>query len=73
MKAEGCEIRTPFIKLDSLLKLSGLVSTGGEGKILIQDGKIRVNGEICLQRGRKLRPGDKVEYNGREVEVTGGT
>lgn len=56
-------IREDYIKLDSALKLSNLVSTGGHAKIIIQNGEVKVNGEVCLQRGKKLRNGDKVEYN----------
>lgn len=56
-------IREDYIKLDSALKLSNLVSTGGHAKIVIQNGEVKVNGEVCLQRGKKLRNGDKVEYN----------
>jgi len=58
------EIETDFIKLDSFLKLAGIVSTGGEGKILISDGVVTVNGEICLMRGKKLYPDDTVSIDG---------
>ena len=51
-------INTEFIKLEALLKLANVVSSGGEAKVLIQDGQVTVNGEVCTQRGRKLRPGD---------------
>ena len=51
------------------MKLGSLVSTGGEAKIVIQDGQVSVNGEICLQRGKKLRPGDVVQYGGRACTV----
>ena len=54
-------IKEEFIKLDSLLKYVGIASTGGHAKMLILDGNIKVNGEICLQRGKKIRSGDKVE------------
>lgn len=56
-------IKEDYIKLDSALKLSNLVSSGGHAKIIIQNGEVKVNGEVCLQRGKKLRNGDKVEYN----------
>ncbi len=56
------KIREEFIKLDSLLKLAGMVSTGGIAKMVIQNGEVKLNGEVCLQRGKKIRPGDKVEY-----------
>ena len=53
-------IKEDFIKLDSLLKYAGIASTGGHAKMLIQDELVRVNGEICTQRGKKIRIGDKV-------------
>ena len=57
------KIKTEFIKLQDLLKFAGLVETGGEAKERIQTGEAKVNGEICTQRGRKLRPGDEVSFN----------
>ncbi|MBR3561282.1 MAG: RNA-binding S4 domain-containing protein [Oscillospiraceae bacterium] len=60
-------ITTEFIKLQDLLKLASLVSTGGEAKIVITGGEVTVNGEVCTQRGKKLRPGDVVSYHGREI------
>ncbi|MBR3961317.1 MAG: RNA-binding S4 domain-containing protein [Clostridia bacterium] len=53
-------IKEDFIKLDSLLKYAGIASTGGHAKMLIQDELVSVNGEICTQRGKKIRIGDKV-------------
>ena len=58
-----------FIKLDSLLKLSGVVPTGGAAKIFIQDGQVKVNGEICTMRGKKVRAGDKVKLFDEEIIV----
>ena len=55
-------ITTEFIKLQDLMKLANLVGSGGEAKLLISDGQVSVNGEICLQRGRKIRPGDTVTF-----------
>ena len=55
------KITTEFIKLDSLLKYEGLVETGGEAKMRIQDGEVKVNGEVCTMRGKKIRPGDQVQ------------
>ena len=69
---EKIEITTEFIKLDSFLKLSGLAETGGEAKLFIEDGLVSVNGEPCLQRGKKLRPGDRVEFDGQALEVAAG-
>lgn len=56
------KIDTDFIRLDSFLKMCDAVQTGGHAKIVIQEGEVRVNGEICTQRGKKLRPGDKAEF-----------
>ncbi|WP_369298553.1 RNA-binding S4 domain-containing protein [uncultured Neglectibacter sp.] len=63
------KIETEFIRLDSLLKLTGMVDTGGQAKILIQNGEVAVNGETCTMRGKKLRPGDRVAYGGKEFQV----
>ena len=63
------KITTEFIKLDSLLKYEGLVETGGEAKLLIQEGQVKVNGEVCTMRGKKIRPGDKVELGGTALLV----
>lgn len=59
---EDLYITTPFIKLDSAMKLSGLADTGGMAKMLIEDGLVKVNDEVCTQRGKKLYPGDKLFY-----------
>ena len=56
-------INTEFIKLDSFLKLSGCAQSGGDAKMLIRDLEVKVNGEVCSMRGKKLYPGDKVEYD----------
>ena len=66
---ETITITTEFIKLQDLLKLSGLVYTGGEAKVLIQEGAVTVNGEVCTQRGKKLRPGDTVDFGGKKLTV----
>ena len=62
-------IQTEFIKLDSLLKFAGLVSTGGEAKELIADGQVQVCGEVCTMRGKKIRPGDTVTLGGVTVSI----
>lgn len=62
-------IDTEFIKLQDLLKFSGLVETGGQAKILIQDGYVTVNGEICTMRGKKIRNGDIVTLDDDTLEV----
>lgn len=63
-------ISTEFIKLDAFLKFANAVETGGLAKELILDGQVKVNGETCLQRGRKLRPGDRLELGGQNYKVT---
>ena len=60
-------ITTEFIKLQDLLKLANLVGTGGEAKIVIQNGDVSVNGEVCTMRGKKIRPGDTVAFDGKEL------
>ena len=60
MQKETVKIQTEFIKLDALLKFAGVMETGGEAKEAIQAGEVRVNGETCTMRGKKLRPGDVV-------------
>ena len=59
------------IKLDQFLKLTGIVGTGGQAKALIQAGEVRVNGEVETRRGRKLKAGDVVEFEGESFEVEG--
>ena len=63
------EITTEYIKLQDLLKLAGLMYTGGEAKVMVQEGLVTVNGEVCTMRGRKIRPGDTVEFEGKSLEV----
>ncbi len=58
-----------YIKLDSFMKWQNLVDTGGQAKLLIQDGEVKVNGKIETRRGRKLVKGDKVTYKGRTLTV----
>ena len=62
-------IKTEYIKLDALLKFSGLCSTGGEAKIVVEEGEVKVNGEVCHMRGKNRRPGDKVSFRGQELEI----
>ncbi|HCD81737.1 MAG TPA: RNA-binding S4 domain-containing protein [Ruminococcaceae bacterium] len=63
MEYKKISVKEDFIRLDSAMKLASLVSTGGHAKIVIQNGEVKVNGEVCTQRGKKLHSGDKVEYN----------
>lgn len=67
--SEKIEIYTDFIKLDNIVKFSGLAATGGEAKMLIQNGDITVNGEVCTMRGKKIRENDIVGYKDRRIEV----
>ena len=63
-------ITTEFIKLQDLLKFANAVASGGEAKIIIQEGEVRVNGEVCTQRGKKIRPGDTVELGDLRLSVS---
>mgnify|MGYP003414887703 FL=1 len=63
------EIRTEFIKLDSLLKFANLVETGGIAKEIILEGRVKVNGEVCTMRGKKIREGDVVTVEDYEITV----
>lgn len=62
-------IYTDFIKLDSFLKLAGVAGTGGHAKILIQEGEIKVNGTVCLMRGKKLFRGDEISFEGETFKI----
>lgn len=72
MKTEKIVIDTEFIRLDALLKLGGAVDTGGRAKFVVQNGEVKVNGETCTMRGKKMRKGDKAEYNDVTYEVCNG-
>lgn len=61
-------ITTEFIKLQDLLKFAGVCDTGGEAKVVIQEGEVQVNGAICTMRGKKIRPGDRVQL--QEITLT---
>lgn len=63
------KIRDEFIKLGQVIKLAGLVETGVDAKIVIQDGLVKVNGEVDTRRGRKIVPGDMIEYQGNKIQV----
>ena len=66
---ETINITSEFIKLEALLKFAALVGTGGEAKLVIADGLVKVNGEVCTMRGRKIRPGDVVSFADAELRV----
>ena len=68
---EVIEIKTEYIKLDALLKYAALVPSGGEAKTVIAEGLVSVNGEVCTMRGKKLRAGDVVEYDGQRILIEG--
>lgn len=69
MNFEKITIKEDFIRLDSAMKLADMVVTGGHAKIVIQDGEVKVNGEVCTMRGKKLRIGDKVTFDGQGFEI----
>ena len=64
MEIKRLSIKEDFIRLDSAMKLAGIVSTGGHAKTVIQNGEVKVNGEVCLMRGKKLKSGDIAEFDG---------
>ena len=69
MEYEKINIKEEFIRLDSALKLASLVSTGGHAKIVIQNGEVKVNGDICTMRGKKLYKGDTAEFDGNGIII----
>lgn len=69
MKEEKLTIQTEFIRLDSFLKLAGAFETGGQAKYAIQNGQVLINGEICTMRGKKMRPGDRAQFEQSVYEV----
>lgn len=69
MKIEKVYIDQDFIKLDSLLKFGGVVPTGGQTKVLVQSGKVYVNGKVCTERGKKIHVGDQVQNEDKILEV----
>jgi len=66
---ETVTINTEYIKLDQLLKWAGMASSGAEAKDLIKTGCVRVNGNTELQRGKKIRKGDRIQYGIKEIEI----
>ncbi len=62
-------IKDDFIKLGQAMKLGAMVGSGVEAKIVIQDGLVKVNGEICTMRGKKIYPGDRISFDGQEAMV----
>ena len=71
MESHEVKIHTEFIKLQDLLKFAGAVETGGDAKLIVQEGRGSVNGETCTMRGKKMRPGDRAVIDGEtELLVT---
>ena len=66
---ETITITTEFIRLQDAMKLASLTPSGGAAQCLIQDGQVQVNGSTCLQRGKKLRPGDTIVFQGRQYQI----
>lgn len=62
-------LRDDYIKLGQALKAAGLVESGVDAKLVIQDGQVKVNGQVEVQRGKKLIPGDKVEFDGEVIMI----
>ena len=68
-QTEKITIKTEFIKLDQLLKFSGVADIGSEAKQMVLDRIVKVNGEVCTMRGKKIRPGDLVEITGEDIII----
>ena len=66
---EKIQISTPFIKLDSLLKFAGAAETGAAAKQIVRDGRVKVNGEVCTARGKKIKNGDIVSFLKTDYEI----
>ena len=66
---KNISINSDYIKLDQFLKLADIVMSGGEAKLVIMSEEVKVNGEVCTQRGKKLRSGDTVECRGQQFTV----
>lgn len=66
---EEIKILTPSIKLDQLVKFAGLSETGAKAKILIDLGEFNVNGECCIKRGKKIKPGDVIEFKNKKYKI----
>ena len=70
MDFKEIKIKEDFIRLDSAMKLADMVVTGGHAKLVIQNGEVEVNGEICTMRGKKLRIGDKVKFENNGFKIS---
>jgi len=69
MNTEKITINTEYIKADQFLKLMGIACTGSDAKVIINEGEVKLNGSIITERGKKIRKGDKVEYNNVFYEI----
>lgn len=69
IQPQTVKIQTEFIKLEAALKFANVTATGGEAKILILEGKVQVNGETCLMRGKKLYPGDVFTFENQSYVI----
>ena len=67
--SQPLEISTEYIKLQDALKFANLVGSGGEAKVLIQEGQVSVNGQVCTMRGKKLHPGDSFTFQGQTFTI----
>lgn len=70
-KKENIQIKTDFIKLEGLLKYESAAMTGGEAKVYITEGMVKVNGQVCTARGKKIYPGDTVTFRDTEYIISG--
>ena len=68
---EIIKLRDDYIKLGQALKAAGFVDSGVEAKFVIQDGLVKVNGEVEVQRGKKIYPGDTIEFQNNQVQIEG--
>ena len=66
---DNIKIEGEYIKLQDLLKFSGLCMTGGQAKVAVQNGEVELNGEVCKMRGKKVKNGDVVKYDGKEIKA----
>ncbi len=66
---DNIKIEGEYIKLQDLLKFSGLCMTGGHAKVAVQNGEVELNGEVCKMRGKKVKNGDVVKYDGKEIKA----
>lgn len=66
---ELIKLRDEYIKLGQALKAAGMVESGVDAKLFILDGEVKVNGEVCTQRGKKLHDGDVVEFDGEQIKI----